>query len=76
MLTKTFTQKKDKVSAEVISEDQLFVDCLCDMLEKVEQKSRFATRSDVAVQMQYHSQVIRTVLEKHLHIKKSLLRSA
>ncbi|MEL7145579.1 MAG: hypothetical protein AAFO69_04355 [Bacteroidota bacterium] len=72
MITKTFTQRKRKNISGVMSDDQLFVDCLCDMLEKVEQKSRFTTQSDVAVEMQYHSEVISRVLEKHLTIEKSL----
>lgn len=72
MLTKTFTQKKSKAMTGVISEDQMFVDCLCEMLEKVEQKSRFTTQRDVAIEMQHHSEVISMVLEKHLHIEKAL----
>ena len=69
MLTTTIHPKVERPVAGVISEDQLFVDCLCEMLEKAEQKSRFTTDDAVADQMNQHSLVIRKVLEKYLQIQ-------
>ena len=66
MLVRTITNNVSQKVKGVAGEDQLFVDCLCEMLENVEKQSRFTKDESTYHQLKSHSEVIRTVLARNL----------
>lgn len=50
------------------AEDELFLDCICEMMENVEKKARFTNDMEELSQLNDHRFVIRRVLEENLNL--------
>lgn len=70
MLIKSITNNVNESVKGLHTEDQLFIDCLCEMLENVEKQSRFSTNPYTISQLKMHSEVIGRVIENNLLLKK------
>lgn len=69
MLIKSITNNIDETVKGLASDDQMFIDCLCDMLENVEKQSRFTNNKNQFRQLKGHGEVIRRVLENNLQLR-------
>ncbi len=48
--------------------DELFLNCICEMMENVEKKSKFTSDIIELSQLNNHKRVIRKVLEQNLNL--------
>ena len=69
MLIKSVTNNIDQTVKSLVSDDQILIDCLCEMLENVEKKSRFSTDEQQIGQLKIHGDVIRRALEHNLQLR-------
>lgn len=69
MLITSITNNVQETVKGLKSEDQLLIDCLCDMLENVEKQSRFTNNDSQGGQLSLHKEVIRRALEHNLQLQ-------
>ncbi|MEL6562598.1 MAG: hypothetical protein AAFQ94_30795 [Bacteroidota bacterium] len=69
MLITSITNNVEEAVKGLRSEDQLLIDCLCDMLENVEKQSRISNDNSHAGQLSQHKNVIRRALEHNLQLQ-------
>lgn len=69
MLITSITNNVEETVKGLMSEDQQLIDCLCEMLENVEKKSRFTSNINHFGQLIQHKEVIRRALEHNLHLR-------
>lgn len=69
MLFKSVTNNVEQTVKSLVSDDQMLIDCLCEMLENVEKKSRFSNDEKLIEQLKTHGDVIRKALEHNLQLR-------
>jgi len=66
MLIKKIGNKRSDNVKGIMANDQILLDCLCEMMENIEKKTRYSTDIYQMSQLKSHRRVINKVLEQNL----------